>query len=765
VTIDVTSIDVTPPTTTISSKPPNPSNQSLPTFAFSANEVATSTCQLDGGGFAPCTSPVTYNSLNEGIHTFEVYGTDTSNNVEQPPKSYSWRIDLTPPVITVPADMTVYGDGGPQTVTFDATATDGYLPPSPAVSCSPASGTTFTLGTTTVNCEASDAAGNKGTASFKVTVASRPDLVLRKGFAPDPVGVGATLTYTLSVENRGPGSATDVVVTDTLPQGTVFLPSSSDARCQSAGQTVACHVQAIAAGSADNWTIQVKAPNTPGTITNTATVTCHEGVADTTHSTKSVTTTVSRPELQLSLSLDSGDPAGTRSVLTYRLQLINVGLVDATGVVVTDPLPAGATFVSASDSRCQLVGADVKCTLGNVPAGSGWTFILISMTAPSQPGTITNTVTVTSNEGATAAATRTTTVSRPNLVLTKSGGPDPVEEGKTLTYLLSLVNNGPVAATAVQVTDTLPDGAVFLDSNFGSSANCSAGSGTPVRVTCTMAGLDAYRDTYFYIIVTAPSTPGRIVTNVASVTSNEWFPNAAATASVSTGISKTVSQDVSPGGSVTTDKENDGVSSTDPLETTVTTPTGGTVQIIEQPTTATPPTGWGFLGEQVTINAADANATNPLVISFLIDASIASNQTQNTIEVYKNGVLVPDCTGAGANPDPCVAARMSVTGGFRLTIHSSTASVWNLAYLLSPPTIADLSARIEAAGLDPGETRSLEAKLTAAGDARARGQAATARNQIGAVINEVEALKRSKRLNVAVANSLIARAQMIARRL
>ncbi|MEX2272520.1 MAG: HYR domain-containing protein [Vicinamibacterales bacterium] len=78
--------------------------------------------------------------------------------------------DTTAPVITVPGDISEEAtspDG--RAVTFTATATDA-VSGSPAVSCSPASGSNFPIGTTEVYCMASDAAGNVGEASFSVTV-------------------------------------------------------------------------------------------------------------------------------------------------------------------------------------------------------------------------------------------------------------------------------------------------------------------------------------------------------------------------------------------------------------------------------------------------------------------------------------------------------------------------------------------------------------------------------------------------------------------
>ena len=78
--------------------------------------------------------------------------------------------DTTNPVVTVPANITTPATGpAGATVTYTATANDdrdGPLTPT----CSPASGSTFPVGTTTVTCTATDAAGNTGTGTFTVTV-------------------------------------------------------------------------------------------------------------------------------------------------------------------------------------------------------------------------------------------------------------------------------------------------------------------------------------------------------------------------------------------------------------------------------------------------------------------------------------------------------------------------------------------------------------------------------------------------------------------
>jgi hypothetical protein len=98
-------LDTTPPTTSITSTTPAFSNNSTQTFTFSATDasaIASYQCQIDGGGFSPCTSPKSYSSLTQGAHTFSVTATDIVG-LTSSVASVSWSIDLTSPVAAITA--------------------------------------------------------------------------------------------------------------------------------------------------------------------------------------------------------------------------------------------------------------------------------------------------------------------------------------------------------------------------------------------------------------------------------------------------------------------------------------------------------------------------------------------------------------------------------------------------------------------------------------------------------------------------------------
>src|SRR5205823_2529983 len=95
---------------------------------------------------------------------------------------------------------------------------------------------------------------------------------------------------------------------------------------------------------------------------------------------------------------DSPDPVAPGGTLTYHLTVTNNGTpampATTSGVTLTDTLPAGVTFVSATPSSGTCSGtATVTCNLGIFPSGATATVDIV-VTAPNASGTLTNTATV-----------------------------------------------------------------------------------------------------------------------------------------------------------------------------------------------------------------------------------------------------------------------------------------------------------------------------------------------------------------------------------
>ena len=151
----------------IVSGPASSTNATDATIFFTSPPDAVSfTCTLDGLTPEACTSPWTYSSLAEGSHSFSVQAEDGVSPPSEP-APWTWTVDLTPP--SLQGDKTVEATSPLGTaVTFSAT--DNF-DPSPHLSCSPSSGSLFDLGPpASVDCTATDAAGNQSSGSFTVTV-------------------------------------------------------------------------------------------------------------------------------------------------------------------------------------------------------------------------------------------------------------------------------------------------------------------------------------------------------------------------------------------------------------------------------------------------------------------------------------------------------------------------------------------------------------------------------------------------------------------
>jgi uncharacterized repeat protein (TIGR01451 family) len=99
------------------------------------------------------------------------------------------------------------------------------------------------------------------------------DLSIVKTASPSSVEPGDQLVYTLTVKNLGPGSATGVVVTDTLPASETFVfGSTTKGSCEHVSGTVTCNLGTLALNEVVTITITVDV-NAAGELVNTASVT------------------------------------------------------------------------------------------------------------------------------------------------------------------------------------------------------------------------------------------------------------------------------------------------------------------------------------------------------------------------------------------------------------------------------------------------------------------------------------------------------------
>jgi uncharacterized repeat protein (TIGR01451 family) len=354
----------------------------------------------------------------------------------------------------------------------------------------------------------------------QTTVLAEADLTITKTDSEDPVLVNGNFSYTLSVRNtQGAGTATNVVVTDTLPAGVTLnepLPGGCTSTTGADGRiTVTCDLGTLNAGQTASRTIDVTAGEPPRTLSNTVTV---SSPRDRTDSSDTEQTTVV-PAADLSLTkTDSPDPAVVGELLTYTLTVTNNGPSGASGVIIRDTLPANATFVSASSGCTESAGV-VTCNVGDLASGASVSREIA--VRPTAPGALNNEATVTSdtadpNEG-NDTATATTQVNAAELSISKTDSPDPVTYGNDLTYEVSVNNNGPASATNVQVTGRLPNNVTTF---ISASDGCTYDAGNH-RVTCGLGTINSSDPAVTRQIVVSPTAAavGTTLTNRATISS------------------------------------------------------------------------------------------------------------------------------------------------------------------------------------------------------------------------------------------------------
>lgn len=247
---------------------------------------------------------------------------------------------------------------------------------------------------------------------------------------------------------------------------------------------------------------------------------------------------------------------GVDTLVTYAITIRNGGSIAATGVVIEDTLPAGATFVSSS---CTESSGVVTCNVGDVAAGAQVSrYIVVEFVDPQPNGdpdylnsadvSSTSTDSNSGNNNCQLGLDVIPVVLPPDLMcVSKTVDKDTLPiEGGSLTYVVTVKNNGAGLATGVTVTDVLY-GAVNV-----TGANPNSCNGTTGTIECTLPDLLAGLSDTLTLSVNVPAlAAGTVVTNSASVDGNEVDPtpgnNAGAQCAVATTIVERGGDGCTPG--------------------------------------------------------------------------------------------------------------------------------------------------------------------------------------------------------------------------
>ena len=218
----------------------------------------------------------------------------------------------------------------------------------------------------------------------------------------------------------------------------------------------------------------------------------------------------------------------TAGQVTYTLAVVNGGLQTAQNVRLTDHLPAGTTFVSAT-AGCTVTSGVLGCSLGTMASGAQQTVTLVVTVGPGLAGTtVVDAAQVTSDTADPNTANNTATALTPVRasadVRLALAAPASALAGDPLVYTLTVTNAGPDAASGVALSDTLP-AALTAPTATTTAGSCTIVSGTLACPLGTLASGGTVTVTVSGTL--AASTPAASISDTASASSLTDDPNPA----------------------------------------------------------------------------------------------------------------------------------------------------------------------------------------------------------------------------------------------
>ncbi len=307
-------------------------------------------------------------------------------------------------------------------------------------------GTTVTKNATLINTN------QTGNATVFVPTTPVSNVTLTKTASNSLPNVGQQFYYTIIATNSGAADAPGVQVTDVIPTGLTF-------NSYTASQGTYNSVTGI-------WNVGTLASSASAVlqlfVTPTASVAGTTVVNNATIPGQIASATVAVPKAVSNVTLTKTTSNSLPNVgqqFSYTIIASNNGAAEASGVQVTDVIPAGLTFNSYTASQGTYNSVTGIWNVGTITNGASAVLQLFVTPTASVAGTsVINTATT---PGQIASATVAVPKAVSNVTLTKTTSNSLPNVGQQFSYTITATNNGSSTATGVQVTDVIPAGLTF----------------------------------------------------------------------------------------------------------------------------------------------------------------------------------------------------------------------------------------------------------------------------------------------------------------
>lgn len=341
--------------------------------------------------------------------------------------------------------------------------------------------------------------------------------------APDPVAAGSNITYTLTVNNAGPLTADNTLVSIDTPPNTTFQSASAPIGWSVMSPpvdgtgTVTFSNPMLMPGGPQMLTVVVKVLSfTSGGTVIPATATISSDLNDPVPgNNNSATSTTVQVQANLQVfKMANVSTAMPGTDIIYTVDIFGNGPDSSSNVTLTDVVPANTTFQSiVSPGGWSVTTPPVNGT-GTITATNpsvgfksthSFTITVRVNNGVSGGVVITNTATVSSptpdpdntDNSDSADVTVMAPPAQADMSITRVAAPDPAVRGDNLTYTITVSNNGPDAASALSMFETLPNDTTLVsvtlpagwtEGGKGQGGRTARGGGFPLEyVTSSMA--------------------------------------------------------------------------------------------------------------------------------------------------------------------------------------------------------------------------------------------------------------------------------------
>ncbi|WP_409199329.1 hypothetical protein [Methanobrevibacter sp. DSM 116169] len=290
------------------------------------------------------------------------------------------------------------------------------------------------------------------------------DLEITKSTDIKSVNIGDTISYTIIVSNVGSDNATGVVITDYIPEGLTYIGFEGFGWKYDIDIKNWYYNDTLASGESTELVLKfIVNRNATRLLNNTANVASNE--SKTGKNVTSNNTNVTFVEFNITKITDS-KVVNIGEYINYTIFITNIGLDNATSIILTEYIPKGLTLVYF-DGRGWTYDLDTLKWYYNdtLASGESVNITLFFLVNGNATRFLNNTVNVASNESKTGknATSNNTNITFVEFNITKITTSENVKVGDSINYTISITNIGSDNATGVILSDYIPNGLIYVD--------------------------------------------------------------------------------------------------------------------------------------------------------------------------------------------------------------------------------------------------------------------------------------------------------------